>query len=88
MIRDTTHRRKALGHCRLGAGVFFIINLLAMIATVVVVSFATRWLGTWLPAGWTTNWYFAAWRNSSSSDVLIVTFQIVFAVVLLSGLLA
>ena len=25
-----------------------------MIATVVVSSFATRWLGTWLPAGWTT----------------------------------
>ncbi|MFI4982347.1 MAG: ABC transporter permease, partial [Nevskiales bacterium] len=30
---------------------FFVLNLVAMIATVVVNSFATRWLGTWLPVG-------------------------------------
>ena len=35
---------------------FFVLNLLAMIASVVTSSFATRWLGTWLPAGWTTRW--------------------------------
>jgi putative spermidine/putrescine transport system permease protein len=50
-------------------------------------SFATRWLGTWLPAGWTTNWYFMAWSEFQLSDVLIVTFQIAFTVVALSGLL-
>ena len=58
-----------------------------MIATVVTSSFATRWLGTWLPAGWTTRWYFSAWNEFQLDDVLIVTFQIVFAVVAISGLL-
>ncbi len=66
---------------------FFVLNLLAMIATVVVNSFATRWLGTWLPAGYTTRWYFSAWSEFQLYYVLIVTFQIVGAVVLLSGFL-
>ena len=67
--------------------VFFIVNLLAMIATVLTSSFATRWLGTWLPAGWTTKWYFSAWDEFQLGDVLTVTFEIVFAVVALSGLI-
>lgn len=67
--------------------VFFIVNLLAMVATVVVNSFGTRWLGTWLPAGFTTRWYLSAWSEFQLDDVLIVTFEIVGAVVLLSGLL-
>lgn len=66
---------------------FFIVNLLGMIATVVVSSFSTRWLGTWLPAAWTTRWYSAAWAEFQLYDVLIVTFQIVFLVVFLSGLI-
>jgi putative spermidine/putrescine transport system permease protein len=66
---------------------FFVINLFGMIATVITSSFATRWLGTWLPAGWTTRWYIAAWSEFQLDDVLIVTFEVVFAVVLLSGLL-
>ncbi len=65
--------------------IFFIVNLLAMIATVVVSSFATRWLGTWLPTGWTVNWYLAAWQEFQLKDILIVTFEIVFLVVFLSG---
>jgi putative spermidine/putrescine transport system permease protein len=67
--------------------IFFVVNLVAMIAAVVVNSLGTRWLGTWLPAGFTTKWYFAAWREFQLDDVLIVTFQVVGAVVLLSGLL-
>lgn len=66
---------------------FFILNLFAMIATVVTSSFSTRWLGTWLPAGWTTRWYSAAWAEFQLYDVLSVTFQIVFLVVFLSGLI-
>jgi putative spermidine/putrescine transport system permease protein len=66
---------------------FFILNLFAMIATVVLDSFATRWLGTWLPAGWTTRWYGSAWDEFQLGDVLIVTFEAVFLVVLISGLL-
>lgn len=36
---------------------FFVVNLLALVGTVVVESFSQRWFGTWLPAGYTTRWY-------------------------------
>ena len=85
-------RKQTLGDRLWVAGVwtlvgFFIVNLLAMIATVVVDSFATRWLGTWLPVGWTTRWYSSAWDEFQLSDVLTVTFEAVFLVVLISGML-
>jgi len=66
---------------------FFVLNLLAMIASVLVNSFGTRWFNTWLPAGFTTKWYFSAWAEFQLGDILIVTFQVVGAVVLLSGTL-
>ncbi len=66
---------------------FFILNLAAMIASVVVSSFATRWLGTWFPLGWTTLWYASAWDEFQLDDVLIATFEVVFLVVAISGLL-
>lgn len=67
--------------------VFFVINVIAMITVVVVNSFGTRWLGTWLPAAFTFRWYASAWREFQLSDVLLVTFQIAGAVVLLSALI-
>ncbi|WP_131114929.1 ABC transporter permease [Lichenihabitans psoromatis] len=67
--------------------ILFVVNLLAVIATVVIDSLATRWLGTWLPAGFTLHWYRDAWDEFQLSDVLIVTFEAVAAVVALSGLL-
>jgi putative spermidine/putrescine transport system permease protein len=67
--------------------IFFVLNFTAMIATVVIDSFGTRWFGTWLPAGFTTRWYVSAWQEFQLHDVLIVTFEVVGAVVLLSGLL-
>ncbi len=66
---------------------FFVVNLFALIATVLVDSFATRWLGTWLPAGWTTRWYGSAWDEFQLGDVLTVTFEVVFLVVAIAGLL-
>ncbi|MBK9083316.1 MAG: ABC transporter permease subunit [Rhizobiales bacterium] len=66
---------------------FFVVNLLAMIATVVMSSFATRWLRSWFPDGFTTKWYASAWSEFQLGDVLLVTFQVVFAVVALSGLI-
>jgi putative spermidine/putrescine transport system permease protein len=66
---------------------FFVVNLLAMIATVVMSSFATRWLRSWFPDGFTTKWYASAWAEFQLGDVLLVTFQVVFAVVALSGLI-
>lgn len=65
---------------------FFVLNLLALMAAVILNSFATRWLGSWLPAGLTTRWYSSAWSEFQLGDVLIVTFEVVFAVVALSGI--
>jgi putative spermidine/putrescine transport system permease protein len=67
--------------------VFFVVNLLAMIGSVVVNSFGTRWFNTWLPAGYTTQWYSLAWNEFRLPDILIVTVQVVGAVVLVSGLI-
>jgi putative spermidine/putrescine transport system permease protein len=66
---------------------FFVVNVLAMIAAVVVNSLATRWFDTWLPAGFTTRWYLDAWDEFQLYYVLIATFQIVGAVVAISGLI-
>jgi putative spermidine/putrescine transport system permease protein len=66
---------------------FFVLNLLAMIATVLVNSFSTRWFTTWLPAGYTGQWYAQAWDEFQLPDILIVTLEVVGAVVLISGLL-
>ena len=70
-----------------GVVVLFVVNIGLMIAAVATNSFARRWLGTWLPEGWTTNWYAAAWKEFQLGQVLWVTFEIVFAVVLLSVLI-
>lgn len=66
---------------------FFVLNLTGMIATVVVNSFGTRWFATWLPAGYTGRWYAMAWDEFQLPDILIVTVEVVGAVVLISGLI-
>jgi putative spermidine/putrescine transport system permease protein len=87
MIRDTTIGSKLWAAAIWATVGFFVLNLFAMIATVVTSSFATRWLGTWLPAGWTTRWYSSAWSEFQLWDVLVVTFQVIGAVVFISGAL-
>jgi len=87
MIRDTTVGAKLWITAVWAVVIFFVLNLAAMIVAVILSSFGTRWLGTWLPAGFTDRWYFAAWSEFQLHDVLIVTFQIAFIVVGLSGLL-
>ena len=67
--------------------VFFIVNLLAMIAAVVVNSFGTRWFNTWLPAGFTAQWYSLAWNEFQLPSILLVTVEVVGAVVVLSALI-
>ncbi len=87
MIRDTSVlSRLWIAAVWLVTG-FFVLNVLALITAVVVSSFGTRWLGTWLPDAFTTRWYGAAWAEFQLDQVLLVTFQVVFAVVILSGLL-
>ena len=66
---------------------FFVLNVLALIAVVVVNSFATTWLGTWLPSGFTLRWYSTAWSEFQLDSVLTVTVEVVFAVVAISLLL-
>jgi putative spermidine/putrescine transport system permease protein len=71
----------------LGTMTLFVVNIGLIIAAVATSSFARRWLGTWLPDGWTTSWYTEAWREFQLGDVLWVTVEVVFAVVLLALLI-
>ncbi len=87
MIRDQGLASKIWRTAIWAVAALFVLNLLAVIAAVVVNSFATRWLGTWLPAGWTTRWYFSAWKEFQLTSVVLVTFEIVFTVVIISGIL-
>jgi putative spermidine/putrescine transport system permease protein len=68
----------------IGLMLVFIINVALMVATVGFNSFARRWLGTWLPDGYTTAWYASAWREFQLDAVLWVTAEVVLAVVALS----
>ena len=84
MIRDTSVGAKLWATAVWVLVGFFVLNLFAMIATVVTSSFATRWLGTWLPDGATPAWYRDAWREFQLGSVLTVTAEVVVAVVALS----
>jgi putative spermidine/putrescine transport system permease protein len=70
-----------------GLMTLFLINIAMMIAAVATNSFARRWLGTWLPEGWTTMWYTSAWKEFQLDAILLVTVQVVGAVVLLALLI-
>jgi putative spermidine/putrescine transport system permease protein len=63
---------------------FFVANIGLLILAVAVNSFGKRWLGTWLPEGWTTSWYTSAWKEFQLESVLTVTAEVVVAVVALS----
>jgi putative spermidine/putrescine transport system permease protein len=67
-----------------GVMLLFLINIGAIIAAVATSSFARRWLGTWLPEGWTTGWYLAAWKEFQLGSALWVTTEVVGAVVALA----
>jgi putative spermidine/putrescine transport system permease protein len=66
---------------------FFIINVAFMVAAVGTSSLARRWLGTWLPDGYTFNWYQTAWKEFQLDSVLWVTIEVVAAVVFFSILI-
>jgi putative spermidine/putrescine transport system permease protein len=87
MWRETTLGARAWAFAVWALTVFFVLNLFAMIASVVVNSFGTRWFATWLPAGYTARWYGLVWNEFELPDVLIVTAEVVAAVVVLAGLL-
>jgi putative spermidine/putrescine transport system permease protein len=64
--------------------VFFLLNIVAVIAVVAINSLGQRWFGGWLPEGFTLGWYAAAWKEFQLSSILIVTAQVAGAVVVLS----
>ncbi|TDD66245.1 ABC transporter permease subunit [Actinomadura darangshiensis] len=63
---------------------FFLINLGALIFSVIVNSFGTKWFSGWLPQGFTSSWYSDAWDEFALGDVLTVTLEITLIVVALA----
>jgi putative spermidine/putrescine transport system permease protein len=76
-------RRVAAG-LLVGLAALFVVNVLFLVGAVAVSSVATRWLGTWLPDAATTAWYRDAWHEFQLGSVLVVTAEVVLAVVALS----
>ncbi|MFI6236865.1 ABC transporter permease [Micromonospora sp. NPDC050784] len=66
-----------------GVVIFFFLNLLGVVASVLVSSFGRRWFDTWLPDGYTTDWYARAWEEFALLQVIVVTLE---ASVLVVGL--
>lgn len=66
---------------------FFLLNLFALIAAVIVNSFGTHWFATWLPAGFTGRWYAMVWNEFQLPALLVVTAEVVAAVTLMAGLI-
>ena len=62
----------------------FVTQLVAIVAAVVVSSFGTHWLGTWLPEGFTTSWFTSAWSEFDLFDVVVVTLKVAITVVFIS----
>lgn len=85
--RRTHWASRAWSGLVVGLMTFFLINVGLMIASVATNSVAKRWLGTWLPNGWTLEWYSAAWQEFQLGDVLLVTMQVVLSVVVLAILI-
>ena len=63
---------------------FFLVNVGLMIASVATNSLGRRWFGTLLPDGFTLDWYSSAWKEFQLGDVLLVTMEVVLAVVVLA----
>jgi len=86
-MRPLRPLRRAAAALLVGIATLFVVNVLFLVGAVAVSSLATRWLGTWLPDGATTAWYRDAWREFQLGSVLLVTVEVVLAVVLLSLLI-
>ena len=69
------------------AVVFFLINLVGVIGSVLLDSFGRTWFSGWLPSGYTTGAYSDAWNTFDLGQVLDVTLEITVLVVGVSLLL-
>ena len=55
-----------------------------LVVSVLLSSFSTSWMDSWLPSGWTTNNYVSAWKEFGLGKVFIVTIQVAVSVIILS----
>ncbi|WP_326999898.1 ABC transporter permease subunit [Dactylosporangium sp. NBC_01737] len=69
-----------------GVVAFFFVNLFGLVSSVVVSSFGKQWFDTWLPSGFTGQWYGEAWRDFGLLPVLITTLEVSALVVGISVL--
>ncbi|GAA2559326.1 ABC transporter permease subunit [Winogradskya consettensis] len=79
--------RPRLGTWFIGTAVtIFFIGLAGVVGSVVVNSFGTRWFDTWLPEGFTPDWYGQAWDEFTLLPVLGVTLTVCLLVAVISVL--
>jgi putative spermidine/putrescine transport system permease protein len=87
----TTSRRRLVARPGVwlvwGVVIFFFVNLFALVGSVVVDSFAVNWFGSWWPEHLVTRWYGEAWNEFDLGNLLLVTLEVSFAVVVISALL-
>ncbi|MEV0562458.1 ABC transporter permease subunit [Dactylosporangium sp. NPDC050588] len=69
-----------------GVVAFFFVNLFGLVGSVVVSSFGTQWFDTWMPSGFTGQWYGEAWRDFGLLPVLVTTLEVSALVVGISVL--
>ena len=67
-----------------GAVAVFLLALLGVVASVLVNSLGRTWFDTWLPSGWTTQWYREACTGFDLFSVIVTTLEVAVAVVVLS----
>jgi putative spermidine/putrescine transport system permease protein len=65
---------------------FFFLNLAGIVGSVVVKSFSTQWFDTWLPSGYTTQYWVESWHEFNLGPVLVVTLEVSLAVVVISAI--
>jgi putative spermidine/putrescine transport system permease protein len=65
----------------------FFILLFGILIGVLTDSFAKQWFGTWLPDGYTTDWYNNSWERFDLGHVVIVTVVVALTVVIVSALI-
>lgn len=64
---------------------FFIVNILGLVGTAVVDSFGSRWFyGTWLPQGFTTQWYQYELKDHDIGSLLFNTLFVALAVTVIA----
>jgi putative spermidine/putrescine transport system permease protein len=64
---------------------FFVVNILGLVGTVVVDSFGSRWFyGTWLPQGFTTQWYQYELHDHDIGSLLFNTLFVAITVTVIS----